>query len=196
MSNLLFIDVETGGLQPREHALLSVACLAVIDDRLVDMLYLQLQPVKTVTVDALRVNRINLDEHRAYGMHPRDAYHHFQSWMQRVFQDKPYLVGWNVRFDAAFLDEWITESSEGTASLGTFASYRTIDMQSVVSYCIEIGLLPATVRGGLKGAVSYLLPTVQAEYLHHALYDATAVLGIYRALATILKGGTEHAHLE
>src|SRR5882757_9532687 len=73
---LLVIDVETGGFNPDSHSILALAALVYEDGRIVSEFYsLICEGAIIISEDsALRVNGLSLDDVRANGMNPYDAW--------------------------------------------------------------------------------------------------------------------------
>lgn len=183
MSYYLLIDVETGGLDPTAHALLSVGAIIATtkehDLTLVSSFYVPIQPTRDVTLDALQVNKIKIDDHVANAIPSVKAYQRFITWLRTYVPstERPILVGWNVRFDIGFLEQWLADHND---HLRNYASYRAIDVQSIMSFFIETGCIPETARGGLAGAAKYF--KIDTVHHHHALVDVAMTFAVWHGL--------------
>lgn len=188
MTYFLIIDVETGGLDPSVHALLSIGAVLVKKEQddlsLISSFYVPVYPTREVTLDALRVNKIRIEDHIANSLPPEKAYQRFITWMTSYLskQDYPIVVGWNVRFDLGFIEQWMNDNND---SLRNYASYRALDIQSVVSFLIETGHIPETARGGLASAAKYF--GIDTVHHHHALVDAAMAHAVFHALWRYMK---------
>lgn len=188
MTYYLLIDVETGGLHPATHALLSVGAIIATNNEhdltLVSSFYVPIQPTREVTLDALQVNKINIEDHCAKARTSSDAYQRFIVWLRSYVPatERPILVGWNVRFDIGFLEQWFLDNND---ALRNYASYRAIDVQSIMSFFIETGCIPETARGGLAGAARYF--QIDTTHHHHALIDVALTYAVWHALWRMAK---------
>lgn len=173
---LLFIDTETGGLDPLKHSLLEVA-LAVWEDGVVlDTLELRIaHDVYHVTETALEINghdvargpRVPEDE--AVRLIDKLLFVHFGF-------EKPTLVGQNVQFDIGFMKQlYRPELYEKTFS------HRVIDTASVLRFLKLAGVadLPGS---GLDDAMSYFGVQVREDKRHTALGDVFALVGVFNGL--------------
>ncbi len=62
---LLFIDTETGGLNPDKHSLLSLAMVVWEDMEIIDSQELLINDGKlSVTEEALSINKIDIEKHK------------------------------------------------------------------------------------------------------------------------------------
>ncbi len=62
---LLFIDTETGGLNPNKHSLLSLAMVVWEDMEIIDSQELLINDGKlSVTEEALSINKIDIEKHK------------------------------------------------------------------------------------------------------------------------------------
>ncbi len=182
----IVVDVETGGLNPEEHALLTVAAVPIWKTDTNELhighpWYAELQPAGAVTVSALQINNINLDVHMRTARRLDEAHADFCNWLTNlrtssIMHDKAEkftLVGWNVRFDASFLQPWFQACND---DLEHWFSYRMLDIQAIVSFLIEKGDIPTSARGGLRGIAAHL--NIPYTNPHHALADAFAVVSV------------------
>ena len=109
---ILVIDCETGGFDPSDSSLLSIAgvCLDTIESSIVPCFDLLVrEPVLKVLPEAIKFNKINLNNIIEHGQEPKDIvdqiqnslYEHFRE--QRIKSEPIALGGHNVWYDAAFL---------------------------------------------------------------------------------------------
>lgn len=106
---LAFIDVETTGLVPGWHEMIDIGmALADVDGRVLDTLFLRIQPQhpERLSAGARAVNAFDAERWRALGaLAPMAAVDSILAFHRRVAGSRPTLmVAFNSQFDAAFLD--------------------------------------------------------------------------------------------
>jgi DNA polymerase III alpha subunit (gram-positive type) len=159
--NYLFIDVETGGLNPQEHSLLSLAII-VTDDKLTPLAehsYMFSCDTYHVSSEAMNINNLNLSTLRKIGVDYSAA--------REVFSrhDKAIIAGWNVAFDVSFIKQWVQPEK---------MNYRMLDVQSVFRF-----VFPQE-RGSLADAARTFELHIQPN--HSALLDAAVTLQVAQKL--------------
>jgi DNA polymerase-3 subunit epsilon len=189
MPKLLVIDTETGGLDPQRHSILSLGVVVWEDGEIRDELELPIAESRIVADEgALKVNQINLDEHRLAALAPADAAERLREFAESHFGRPPSnsripLVGHNVGFDVGFLRR-LCRLAE--FPYDRYFSHRVIDTAGIVRFLNLAGRLP------LKGAGS----TESFEYFgikfepgarHTALADARATAVLLTKLITMVR---------
>jgi DNA polymerase III epsilon subunit-like protein len=184
---IMFVDVETGGLDPHKHSLLIVAW-SVIDtsDKIVDNGTASvLLPEYSVTPFALQVNGLNVIDVAREGEKPDWISsllcailhkHSTEDGRGRIIY--PRLGGHNTAFDAGFLD----------AQLPGFKGYHhheLVDTKGIASFLRDAGLIdpPSLSLGDLY---QHILgrPLLGA---HSAVNDVTATMDVYFELMKLVK---------
>lgn len=123
----VFLDVETGGLDPARNPLLSVG--AVIDD---DQFYVQIacDDLTSITPEAARINGMTVEDLKT-GVPTKEAIDMLMSFFQKhsVTARTHTLVGINIGFDKAFLE------ANGVDNL----PYRNIDLTTLARFHFNVG---------------------------------------------------------
>jgi DNA polymerase III epsilon subunit-like protein len=106
---LAFIDVETTGLVPGWHEMIDIGiAMASVDGRVIDTLFLRIQPEhpERLSAGARAVNAFDAERWRTLGaLAPAAAADSMLAFHRRVAGTRPTLmVAFNSQFDAAFLD--------------------------------------------------------------------------------------------
>lgn len=184
--NLLFVDVETGGLDHEKHGLLEIGVIAVIDgvvkDKLAfyvryDSFYYKCEP------EAMAINNIDLKDVKELGFTPMQAGKALNDFVRRVFEgEKPILVGHNVSFDKGFLNQQIYKDCG--LVMDDHISHRMIDTCSLIWGLIAAGKVSLK-SASSSAAFEYFDITVNAR--HRALGDAEATLTLYNKLIELMK---------
>jgi DNA polymerase III epsilon subunit-like protein len=178
----LFIDTETGGIDPQEVDLLQVGMVMVTDDfKVVSTIKMDIHPdsgIYRVTTEALRVNGIDLTnrgETYSYSeMRPA-----LQLWLSQG--TAPYVIaGWNVAFDVAFLKQYLGLSRD---LWNTLFKYSTYDVQAVARFSASVGIIDPALGGrGMHRTAKALGYDIDRDAPHDALADAMATVFIATTL--------------
>jgi hypothetical protein len=103
LMNLLFLDTETGGLDPWKHSLLQIGLVAY-KNGIKDTLKINLRlPEYGVTVEAMKYNGISLS------LDPRRACHAITNFIRNNFAENPILAGFNLSLDKYMLSRLLKE---------------------------------------------------------------------------------------
>ena len=130
---LAFIDVETTGLVPGWHEMIDIGvALATVDGRVLDTLFLRIQPLHPARLSpgARAVNAFDANRWKTLGALPPDAAaDSIVAFHRRVAGSKPTLmVAFNSQFDAAFLDHLFRESGRSWREM---YHYFVLDLPSM-----------------------------------------------------------------
>lgn len=156
---LLYLDTETGGLDPKINPILQISgIIEIIDERSESIskfsqsstfdfdLRLRPHPSAVISPEALKINKLDPERlHDPERLEPIDAYKKLKSIFLTYIDkydksDKFYLVGQNVHFDYGFLLElW---NRQGDGYLGSFIHYHKIDLIALTASMRLAGKLP------------------------------------------------------
>ena len=169
----MFLDVETGGLNPDENALLSVGF--VITDTNYNILFEDEVYTKDlyrkIDREALEKNGIDVNAVLNEGLTSDELYEYFKALKKRFNTDKFILFGWNIQFDVAFLRRFL-----GFERFNEIFDYMPVDIASVY-FCYAKELT------SLRKAVTTLSPEWKDANFHNALTDAKATLEVWKKLS-------------
>lgn len=202
--HLIFLDLETAGLNPKRHAIIQIAAIAVDA---------KLQPIEAfeakIRFDLWRANKTSLRKnHYRKSVWAREAQeektvaHEFAEFLRRhatvtkvSSRGDDYrvsqLVAHNAAFDAAFFQALYTR-------LGIYlpASRHVLcTMQRSIWYFAESPHLPPPRDFKLATLCQYFGVPFHAAAAHEALADASATLGLYRKLSQIAASSDQHAQV-
>jgi DNA polymerase III epsilon subunit-like protein len=181
--NLLFTDVETGGLKAGKHSLLQVALVAVkdgVENGRID--FFISQDNYTVTPEALKINKLDLLQVKKEGVSPERACQLIIEFIAKYFgTEKPILVGHNVNFDKGFLSVLFEENG---INIEKYISHRMIDTMSLLWGLYDVGKVPFEACNS-KGAFEYF--NIIVDKLHDALDDTLATVQLYYKILELLK---------
>jgi DNA polymerase-3 subunit epsilon len=176
---VLFIDTETGGLDPKKYSLLSVGLVIWGEGEIHDKKEIFINDGKLhATKEALVINKINLDEHRINSISPNEAIQQILQFIECNFDtsEKITLAGHNICFDIRFIRQ-LFESQE--YSFGEIFSHRSIDTSSILYYLYLAGKLESKIVGS-DAAFSHF--GIEVSGRHTALGDAVATAQLFSML--------------
>lgn len=172
MPSLVFADVETGGLDPERHSLLTVG-LVTLDTKSGELTRPTLIKVRDspyrVEADALAVNRIDLLSHHQQAAEREHAAGQLRAYLQWRRKKRVMVGGHNVHFDLRFLRALLPEWNELVIG-------GVVDTKVVAEYLVHKGELPKTLGTRLEDLARHYGIALRA---HDALEDATATARVY-----------------
>ncbi len=179
MSRLLFIDTETGGLDPNKHSLLSIGL--VIWDSDDGLIYEKEYYVKNneyvITKTAHQINKISLEDLK-YSVEKEKIIDEFQKIKMQYFyeyQGIP-LAGHNTQFDVQFIKKMFLDSNR---SFEKVFSHRILDTYSILKYLYDSGKIKYKIESSAK-AFSFF--GINVDGRHTALGDAKATMQLYEKM--------------
>ena len=185
-NKILFIDTETGGLNPEEHSLLSIALVVWQDLKILDSIELFINDgVLNVTEQAIEINKIDIEKHKSNSITPADAINKIKEFLQTHFtgldSSKITLAGHNVNYDVNFLRYFLSKNNE---SFSSYFSHRVIDTSSILYYLFLSGKLEYK---ALSSNEAFQLFGIKIEHRHTALGDAVATAELFTKLILLTK---------
>lgn len=174
---VIYVDVETSGLDPQKHMLLSIG--AVFKDHTFEAkLRPSTFPPKVVDDSAMAVNGLSMDGLTANGEDHFNAAKRFVAFVKEVevwaAEDPgppvlvPMLGGYNTQFDARFIRDWLNYVWK--YRMDSIFWYKHIDV-----FSMAVGLQMATDN---LGALYQDVFDKPLEGAHDALTDAKAARDI------------------
>jgi DNA polymerase-3 subunit epsilon len=184
---MLFLDTETGGLDPRRHSLLSLGLVVGDGPRVTHSLEILIRHEPyVVSGGGLKVNRIDLVRHSADALDPPAALAVLDVFLEQHFPHRCspiVLAGHNVGFDQAFLEAFL--ESQGRTFEPRF-SHRSGDTHSLAAGLRDAGRLPLE-NLGASALFAHFGIKVPEEKRHTALGDALATFELYWKLVEAMK---------
>ena len=181
---LLFIDTETGGMNPNEHSLLSLAMVIWEDMKIIDSQELLINDgVLSVTEEALSINRIDIEKHKQSAIPSSQAIELIFLFISKHFSDqkKITLAGHNVHFDADFLRTFLSRNNK---NFNEFFSHRIVDTSSILYYLYLAGNIK---HRAISSDEAFELFGIEVEGRHTAIGDAIATARLFTILLSLIK---------
>lgn len=189
MPTLCFIDIETGGFDPKANPITQIACLAVDSEtaQIVDTYEAKIR-FRRENCHAKAMSLRSYDGWDAVSKHPKEVAHDFKAFLdkhasiKRVSkEDKPFRlaipVAYNAKFDVDFLVEWFKR-------LDTFfaadAGQRLCVMELSKWYFSKHSNLERPNSFKLVDVASYF--GIDLSNAHDALADITATYEIWKRI--------------
>jgi DNA polymerase III subunit epsilon len=183
-SRLLFIDTETGGMDPEKHSLLSVAMVVWENMEIIDpQEFLINDGILAVTDEALAINRIDLEKHKKSAISPSQAVEKILLFTGKHFptQEKITLAGHNVQFDLGFLKILFSRNEK---DFNRYFSHRIIDTSSILHYLYLTGQIK---QRAISSEEAFEFFEIKVEGRHTALGDAMATARLFNKLLNLKK---------
>lgn len=186
MSRLIFLDVETTGLNPDKNDIIELAAAIYVDGIFQIDFSLNCQPMNydNIENEALEVHGITVADMKTFQT-AQEMGTQLGSILINHYGGKedPYImVAHNLPFDKKFLEYWMLKTGNFGLS-HYFCSYREIDTLAYVKYAKAMGHIKSK-RNSL-GAVCRELGIVN-EKKHRALHDVRAMAQMFFAIENII----------
>jgi len=181
---IVFIDTETGGLDPRVHSLLSVGLVEWEDAVIKKTKEIHINDGElNVTDAALAINKIDLNSHQIEAISPAEAIEEilqFIEWSGNQ-QEKITLAGHNVGFDIRFTRH-LFESQQ--YNFDEYFSHRSIDTSSILHYMYYAGKTDSKIVGSSEAFEHF---EIEVRGRHTALGDAIATAELFTRMIRLSK---------
>ena len=187
MKKVLWLDVETTGLDCKKHGLREVGFIIEIDGVEVDKGVFKINPFTYTTRDveiddyALEISKVSIEDLESYD----SSSYCFKELMKKLVKyvnvndknDCFVIAGYNVAFDIGFIKEWFKEMGLLDSYKDLF-HYKSLDVFSIVFALRHIGLNSAE-NDKLETMCNYFGIEIDA---HNALSDIEATKKLYELI--------------
>ncbi|MDI3234190.1 3'-5' exonuclease [Exiguobacterium antarcticum] len=184
---IVVIDTETGGLDPHQHSLLTVALIVTRNLEIIASQEWKLKHEEYRTTErALEINGIDIKEHDASAMPAAEAIDDMLDFIDHHRQpnERVMLLGQNTIFDKGFLETSV-EQAGCMKRYRSLVSHRYIDLMSITAFLNLTGHI-RTEGLGLDAVIASL--NIEKEQRHSALGDARmtlkALVDMYKRIPT------------
>ncbi len=181
---LLFVDTETGGIDPSVHSLLSIGLAVWEDGQIIAQKEIFVNDgVLNVTRSALLVNQINMDEHIKHAVSTGESLFEMLEFIDLYFakSEKITLAGHNVNFDREFLKVFFARQS---MDYHLRFSHRSIDTASILYFLYLAGIIKSK---AVSSDDAFSLFSINVGRRHSALGDAVATAMLFTSLLATIK---------
>lgn len=186
---ILWLDVETTGLDSKKNDIVSLAAIIDIDGQVVDSIYLEMQPVsyENISPEALKVNGYTIEQIKTFQT-PQEALKKFMAFLGKHCNkfnksDKYILGGHNVAtFDKGFVADWAAKLGE--KYLFSYLDYHVIDtVQIAMLFKVAKKLPTANIK---LGTLTEHFKIVVTGSLHNSKTDIEATRNLYYKFASLM----------
>ena len=179
-NRILFIDTETGGLDPLKHSLLSVAFAIWDKGKIIDAKeFLINDGILNVTPKALEINGIDIIEHSRVALKSKIAISEIKYFLNQNFEpnEKIILCGHNILFDINFFKNFWNKNEEG--DYNTRFSHRYVDTASILFFLSIVNKLPENSNSSQN---AFDLFGISIDKRHSALGDVLGTAELFNRL--------------
>jgi len=182
---MIIIDTETGGLDPRRHALLSIAAVRVGDTGAAFWGLIRPAPNLECDPKAEIVHGLSKEFLEDQGMEEREVLEHFFAWLGKTGEVE--WAGANPQFDRGFIEE---AAARHVLPVTATLNRRPVDVQTLGWLADRLGLIVLPEKGGRKSAsLASLCLALGMEgrvgKMHSALEDAGLTARVYVRLMAL-----------
>jgi DNA polymerase III subunit epsilon len=180
---IVFIDTETGGLDPMQNSLLSIALVIWQEFEIIDSTEILIDDgVLNVSKKALEINKIDLVEHKAKALVATDAINKVDEFFSKHFgsEEKITLGGHNINFDVNFLRHFLVRHNYQWHKR---FSHRFVDTATILYYLYLSGKLK---EKAISSDEAFRLFGINVDNRHSALGDAVATAKLFTTLLKII----------
>jgi DNA polymerase III subunit epsilon len=181
---ILFIDTETGGLDPNQNSLLSVALVIWQKFEIIDSTEILIDDgILNVSEKAIEINKIDLSEHKIKALNSRDAINNFQKFLIKHFpqNEKITLGGHNINFDVNFLRHFLVRHNYDWYKR---FSHRLVDTATILYY---LYLSEKLKEKAISSDEAFKLFGIKVDQRHSALGDAIATAKLFTSLLRVIE---------
>lgn len=189
MNKILFIDVETGGLDAAKQSILTFgACIWPFEpgsfNTCIEFAIRENDII--VENEAMNVNKIDLENIKKYGMSPDTAVHHLYGWLRNHFDMKSSITlgGYNAQFDVSMLKRLfrLANREDIVSERASIFGHRIVDLASIARFLKDAGKIPCEPKSNLVFEHFNCTPLIP----HTALHDAIAAACCYDKMLKLL----------
>lgn len=182
---MLFLDVETTGLDPRQHTIHQLSGQVFIDGEFKEEFDFDIQPHERGRIDsaALRVSGLSVAEIMLYPSRQMQSQKFFEILRKYVDRydkyDKFFFVAYNAHFDNGFLRKFMEQN--GDKYFGSYFWSNNIDVMVLAAEHLK-EVRHKMVNFKQVTVAKELGIEVDESQLHNSLYDIKIMRQIYEAV--------------
>jgi len=181
----LVIDTETTGLSPRFNKTLTVGMLLIeVNHEFLNLLDSNHLFIKhdfyNTDPAALKVNKINIEEHHKIASPPRLVCQNINNFIQKNDLRETPIVGHNITFDQGFLNALFDQGKSNS-----ILSTESIDTMHIWNSLKRKGYVPWSLRSNLQTVADYF--RIDYTKAHDALADCHITAKVYHEMLKLLK---------
>lgn len=186
--NILFLDLETTGVDENKHSIIEIAAKFYVNGQLRDTFESKTATYnQEVDLGALGVNNFTIKEILSHPPSPEVAYA-LAEFLVNVKKNKGkgpiYLCGHNVAFDEKFLDRFLAIHS--ITGLHSVLGHKKLDTATLAIALIDAGVLNPE-KTSLEYLAKELGISLEGRNLHKAMDDVDLTIEVYYKMLDLLR---------
>lgn len=185
---ILFIDTETGGLDPSVNSLLSIAFAVWEDFKVISAKEVLINDgILNTTPEALKINHIDIEQHSRNASSPVDALKQIQTFISKHFEpsEKITLGGHNINFDVNFFKSF---AAKYNFPYDKVFSHRIVDTATILYYLYLAGKIK---QKTISSTEAFALFGISVSERHTAIGDAIATAELFSVLLKLISKNTK-----
>ncbi|MEO6729828.1 MAG: 3'-5' exonuclease [Ferruginibacter sp.] len=185
---ILFIDTETGGLDPFVNSLLSIAFVVWQNFNIIDTKEIFINDgILNVTSQALEINGIDIVNHSNISVTPEIAINQIESFLELHFEkdEKITLGGHNINFDVNFFKHFL---SKNHYTYHKRFSHRIVDTATILYYLYLGGKIK---QKTISSTEAFNIFGIVVNKRHSAIGDAIATAELFTILLRIISNNAK-----
>ena len=187
---ILFLDTETGGVNPKESALIQLSGIVRIDKKDVEEFNFFIKPFegsevnpKALEVQGRTLKELDSEKYKSEA----ETYFYFKKILDKYInkydkEDKFIVAGYNVKFDIEMLQALFKRQNDNY--LFSYISSVTIDPLPCIGFLQLCGILPVLENNKLETWCNYFEIEFQA---HDSLEDIKATKELIFEIASLIR---------
>jgi DNA polymerase-3 subunit epsilon len=182
-NKILFIDTETGGINPTETSLLSIGLVAWSNNQIVDTKEIFIKhDIFKFTPQALKINKIDFLSFIENAIDAKQTIKEIQVFCDENFDNQTPITlgGHNTNFDINYLKHFFKKNN---ADFENLFSHRFIDTSSILKFLYYANKIESDISSSDK-AFEYF--DILVDNRHSALSDAIATANLFTKLLEIV----------
>lgn len=183
-NKILFVDTETGGLDPNETSLLSIGLVVWDNGKITDTKEILIKhDIFKITPQSIQTNMIDLQKFIQQSLPPESALKEFVEFLDNNFKacmGKVVLGGHNTNFDINFLRRFMEANN---FNFDAYFTHRFVDTASILKFLFYAGKLPQDVSSSDE---AFKFFNINVTNRHSALGDAVATAQLFNKLIGIV----------
>jgi DNA polymerase III epsilon subunit-like protein len=182
-NNILFIDTETGGIDPKQSSLLSIGLAVWSNKKIISTKELLIKhDIFKFTPQALKINKIDLSSFMEEALEPKQVVNELLNFLESNFDlTTPItLGGHNTNFDINFLKYFLNKYN---IKFDKLFSHRFIDTASILKFLYYAGKIKEDLSSSDK---AFKFFNIDIQNRHSALGDAIGTANLFTQLIDIL----------
>lgn len=145
LSEILWVDTETGGVDEKKHALVQLSAIIEIDGKEIDSIDLKMKQYgnKTIEQKALQVQNRTIEDIATFD-DPIECFNKFKKFLARrpaSKQNRYIMAGYNADFDCRFISEWYKDITGGPFEYWDYMQFSPIDILPTLRAMRHYGII-------------------------------------------------------